>query len=243
MLTSALDLLNMLLGTNPDYTPDQTPSTHNAPGAAPGTGNGQDDSRDCRRGGKGWIDPTNVDASNGNRAVKMDGCLDPTIVKGGSATNNQVRPPGYEWARRTAGWLGLSPERAINNCHLIGNDLGGSGTDLRNLATCSRQANVKVRGAGEITDHMRSYEERVRQAVDSGQIVRYTVEPQYAGSRTVPTGFSITARGWNQNGAPGININAIVPNSIYSPKYDHWRNLGLFNDTGTTNPIPTGGIR
>ncbi|WUF66943.1 DNRLRE domain-containing protein [Streptomyces nojiriensis] len=218
-----------------------TPVAQDPLGMRPGTDT-DDDPQDCRRGGKGWIDPTDVDSANGNRAVKADGCLDSEVVKHGTGTNDTDRPPGYDWARRTAGWLGLTPERAINNCHLIGKDLGGSGSDLRNLATCSRQANVKVRGRGEITDHMRSYEERIRIAVNSGQIVRYTVEPEYYGNRTVPTAFTLKARGWNQNGAPGIRIDAIVPNSIYSPRFDHWRNLGLFNETGTSNPIPTGGM-
>ncbi|MFJ5025157.1 DNA/RNA non-specific endonuclease [Streptomyces goshikiensis] len=137
------------------------------------------------------MDPADVDAANGNRAVKSDNCLDSEVVEDGSGTNEEDRPPGYVWARNTAGWFGLGPERAINNCHLIGRNLGGSGSDLRNLATCSRQANVKVRGPGEITDHMRSYEENVREAAESDHIVCYTIEPQYSGNHTVPTAFTI----------------------------------------------------
>ncbi|MEU9377188.1 LamG-like jellyroll fold domain-containing protein [Streptomyces sp. NPDC048255] len=208
----------------------------------PGPGTEDDEPQDCRRGGKGWIDPGVVDSANGNRAIRKEGCLDQVVVEGGSGVPKEIKPPGYKWAQLTARWLGLTPKTSINACHLIGDNLGGSGTELANLATCSRQANAQVKGPGHMQDHMRSYESKVRAAVDEGQIVRYTVEAQYAGNRTVPTAFIITASGWHQDGRPGIQINgAIVPNMIYSPRFKDWRNLGLFNETGTTNPIPTGG--
>ncbi|MFD5764275.1 RHS repeat-associated core domain-containing protein, partial [Streptomyces sp. NPDC127049] len=247
MVVSGANLLAMLAGGAATVlTPDQVPDTQTAPGADPGPGGGtgtDDEPRDCREGGKGWTHIGVPDAANGNRATKAEACLDAEEVKGGTGTEKAIKPPGYKWAGLTARYLGLEPQYSINACHLIGSDLGGSGTDLGNLATCSRQANAQVLGPGHMTDHMRSIEEKVRKAVDDGQIVRYTVEPHYSGNRTVPTSFTIEASGWYEDGRPGLQIKGkagIVPNSIYSPRFNQWRNLGTWNEPGTTNPIPTG---
>ncbi|MFE7773713.1 LamG-like jellyroll fold domain-containing protein [Streptomyces sp. NPDC057445] len=245
MVVSGANLLAMLAGED-TLTPDQVPDTHGAPGADPGPGAGtdtDDEPRDCRENGRGWTRLGDPDAANGNRATKAEACLDPEEVEGGTGTEKGIKPPGYSWARSTALYLGLKPRSSINACHLIGADLGGSGTDLANLATCSRQANAEVKGPGHMTDHMRSIEKQVREAVDDGQIVRYTVEPHYSGNRTVPTSFTIEASGWYEDGRPGLRIKGkagIVPNSIYSPRFNQWRNLGTWNEPGTTNPIPTG---
>ncbi|WP_284440282.1 LamG-like jellyroll fold domain-containing protein [Streptomyces vilmorinianum] len=245
MVVSGANLLAMLAGgADTVLTPDQVPDTQTAPGADPGTGTDSDDEpRDCRVNGKGWTHIGVPDAANGKRATKAEACLDSEEVKDGSGTEKEIKPPGYKWARDTARWLGLEPRLSINACHLIGADLGGSGSDLANLATCSRQANANVKGPGHMEDHMYSIEKKVREAVDDGQIVRYTVEPHYSGNRTVPTAFTIKATGWYKDGRPGISIKGkegIVPNSIYSPRFNQWRNLGTWNKPGTTDPIPTG---
>jgi hypothetical protein len=105
----------------------------------------------------------------------VEACLTKDNVDGGTPTNTQtVAPPGYRWAQRTAGFLGARPDTAINACHLLGKQLGGSGTDLKNLATCSNQANY-------VGTSMRTYENQVRAAVDAGQEVHYTVTPIYQG--------------------------------------------------------------
>ncbi|MEU9802727.1 DNA/RNA non-specific endonuclease [Streptomyces sp. NPDC051000] len=225
--SQAAALSGLVRGQNDSqgFTPDGAPQAQNAPGADPGTGGRQDDSRDCRVGGEGWTRYGISDSANGSRATKAEACLDSKEVKDGTATKEGIKPPGYKWAGLTARWLGLEPRYSINACHLIGKDLGGSGTDLANLATCSRQANANVAGPGHMADHMYSIEEQVRDAVDAGQIVRYTVEPHYSANRTVPTGFTIGASGWYEDGRPGLSIKGkagIVANSIYSPRFQHW---------------------
>ncbi|WP_390899381.1 hypothetical protein [Streptomyces mirabilis] len=112
---------------------------------------------------------------------------------------------------------------------------------MRNLATCSRQANVTINGDGRIEDHMYSYESQVKSAIDSGQVVHYTVTPNYAGSRTVPVSFDITARGTMPDGSPGISFSQPVPNSIYSPRKG-MTNLGTVMDSRTGVAVPTGSM-
>ncbi|MDL2082285.1 DNA/RNA non-specific endonuclease, partial [Streptomyces sp. GXMU-J15] len=133
---------------------------------------------DCRRGGEGWVEYGALDTVYDNRATGVEACLDSNYLDTheGSSTVKEIKPPAYQWARKYVMYLGgLAPSSAINACHLLGSDLSGSGTDLRNLATCSRQANTAVRGDGRIADHMFSYESQVKHAIDSGQVVYYSV--------------------------------------------------------------------
>jgi hypothetical protein len=204
----------------PTPKPEPTPRP---PGPAPTT----DTKQGC---GGPWVKHGELDSANGNRATGVEACLTQDNIGGGTPTNTQtVAPPGYRWAQRAAGLLGASPDTAINACHLLGKQLGGSGTDLKNLASCSNQANY----AGT---SMRTYENQVRAAVDAGQEVHYTVTPVYAGNRTVPTSFHITAYGTNPDGTPGIQINDIIPNTLKG------QNLGTFNDPNTGQPVRTAGM-
>lgn len=83
--------------------------------------------------------------------------------------------------------------------HLIGRQLGGSGTDPRNVVTLfQRPANSPV---------MRGFENRVRAAVEAGETVRYTVQPIYRGAEAVPRGVTLTARG-----SGGFRLDATVLN-------------------------------
>ncbi|MEV4709573.1 DNA/RNA non-specific endonuclease [Actinoplanes sp. NPDC049316] len=200
----------------PERKPDPTPRP-------PGPATDTDEKKGC---GGPWVRHGETDAANGNRATGVEACLTSENIKGGTETSTTVRPPGYNWAGRTVAFLGGTPPADVNNCHLLGKQLGGSGTDLKNLATCSRQAN---------DPGMKSIENQVRAAVDAGQEVHYTVTPIYSGNRTVPTGFHMTAYGTNPDGTPGINIDTIVPNTY------NGTNLGTFNDPNTGQPVPTGG--
>ncbi|MGW5768767.1 LamG-like jellyroll fold domain-containing protein [Streptomyces longwoodensis] len=219
-----------------------------APNALLGDGNGtgvnSQNRGDCRRGGEGWVEMGDLDSSNGNRATGIEACLDSSYLaehKGSKADTSKAAPAGYLWGKAYAGYLGLNPRLSINACHLLGDALSGSGTDLRNLATCSRQANVAINGDGRIEDHMFSYEGPVKKAIDSGQVVHYTVTPRYAGSRTVPVSFEITARGTMPDGSPGISFSQPVPNSIYSPRHG-MKNIGTVTDSRTGVAVPTGSM-
>ncbi|MGW7288159.1 golvesin C-terminal-like domain-containing protein [Streptomyces sp. NPDC054847] len=190
---------------------------------------------DC---GDGWVQHGDLDASNGNRATGVTACLTDDYLQSheGSKTDpSTVTPPGYNWAQRAAGHFKLDPSKNINACHLLGKQLSGSGTDLKNLATCSRGANAAQEGSTQGANNMSTYEGQVRAAVEGGQHVLYTVTPEYSGSRTVPTGFRISAYGTNPDGSMGLQINTFIPNTLKTGQ-----NLGTFNDPRTGSPVPTG---
>jgi len=188
--------------------------------------------------GCGWVEFGDLDTAHGNRATGVTACLNSAYLAThqGSSTDAAISPPGYLWAQRTAGFLGQNPAASINKCHLLGAQLSGSGTDLRNLATCSRAANFPVAGSSQGPNNMYTYETQVRQAIEQGQDVYYQVIPQYSGDRTVPTGFTITAIGYRADGSIGLQINAYVPNDLAG------RNLGTFNDPNTGQAVPHGAM-
>jgi hypothetical protein len=209
-------------------------STPRAPRPAP--------SRQNRGGcsGGGWVKFGDTDSKNGNRATGVTACLTKSYLAShkGSATNTKVvAPPGYRWAQRTARWMGLTPKSNINACHLLGNQLSGSGTDLRNLATCARGANDWQTGSQQGDNNMKNYENQVAAAVAAGQDVYYKVTPTYSGRRTVPTGFRIDAYGTFEDGTPGLDIDGVfISNTLGG------RNLGMFNDPNTGRQVPTGSM-
>lgn len=195
----------------------------------PGPGTDKTDQRKagCTKDGKGWVEHGALDPANGNRSTGVTACLTGDNIGGGTATApDSVTPPGYRWAQRYAGHLGADPSKVINACHLLGKQLGGSGTDLKNLATCSKDANYTGTS-------MRTYENQVRSAVEAGQEVLYTVTPAYQGNRTVPSSFTITAYGTNPDGTPGITINTVIPNTLDG------KNLGIVTDKSGV-AVPTG---
>ncbi|MFJ6015172.1 tectonin domain-containing protein, partial [Streptomyces sp. NPDC092952] len=203
---------------------------------------------DCRRQGIGWSDPGPLDTAHGNRATGIRACLDKAwIAKDyGTRTNvEEVTPPGYEWAKLNAAYhlagLGPHPGYRRNACHLLGKQLGGSGTDLRNLATCSRAANDYVNGLGDADNNKRmsAYEAKVKEAATTGnQVVYYQVTPIYSGDRTVPYKFIMTARGITADGRPGLKIDEPIPNTMYSWRHDVLYNIGLAFKDG--QPVPVG---
>ncbi|MGW0576254.1 LamG-like jellyroll fold domain-containing protein [Streptomyces sp. NPDC002920] len=214
---------------------------------APGSGSDSDtenrSAQDCRRDGAGWVDLGPVDSANGNRATGVEACLDSTYLNAhpGSTTDpSKVTPPGYQWARAYAGYLGNRPPgRWVNACHLLGKALGGDGLDPRNLSTCARSANdvpVAPNDPG-IAEHMRYYEKQVQKAIGQGQAVHYQVTPAYMGSRTVPVAYEMSAHG-TLDGKPGLSLDVVVPNMMYSNKFDYWSNIGTVTHQGS--PVPTG---
>ncbi|WP_420718500.1 DNA/RNA non-specific endonuclease [Streptomyces sp. H51] len=215
----------------PEPAPKPTPR---APGPKDDTRTGGD----CSSGSGGWVEHGDLDKKNGNRATGVTACLTESYLdthKGTRTNTSVVAPPGYRWAQRTAGFLGAHPvDQNINACHLLGKQLSGSGTQLENLATCSRGANAPQDGSRQGTNNMQNYENQVRAAVDAGQAVYYQVTPTYSWRRTVPLGFRISAYGTNPDGSTGIQIDAFVSNTLAG------RNLGMFNDPKTGQQVPTG---
>ncbi len=235
------DLIDMITGDD-TYTPTETdPQTHPAPGTDPGNGNGADGrGNDCRRGGEGWVDYRDTDPDNGNRAQGVTACLTRQYVETheGTETNRYIRPPGYTWAQKYARHLKAIPKVSVNNCHLLGSQLSGSGTDLRNLATCGRDANAyPPRGGLGAMDNMVQFENQVLAQVQARHTVAYTVTPDYSGRRTVPRGFTMSATSWDAGGNYVGTTSRYVPNLMNTPS--GWKNLGTVVDSRTGLDVPT----
>jgi hypothetical protein len=121
------------------------------------------------------------------------------MIGTGTEASRSIRPPGFQ---------GGSANQARG--HLLGRQLGGSGTEPRNLVTLQqRPAN---------TPAMSTYEGRVRAAVESGQTVQYSSTPVYDGTNPVPRAITLEAQGsggyrlgisvLNPPGNPGLAIRA-----------------------------------
>jgi hypothetical protein len=94
----------------------------------------------------------------------------------GTRTSRAIRPPGFR-----------GDPAGHARGHLIARQLGGSGTDARNLVTLfQRPANSPV---------MRGFETAVRRAVERGEVVRYNAQPIYRGAEEIPRAVTLTARG------------------------------------------------
>ncbi|WP_354412486.1 DNRLRE domain-containing protein [Streptomyces sp. PvP037] len=188
----------------------------------------------------GWVEHGALDKKNGNRATYMTSCLNKATLKKGTKTDPSVfAPPGYRWAQRTAAHLGAKPVREnINACHLLANQLGGSGTDPHNLATCARGANAKQIGSRQGDKNMAYYEEKVMNAVNANLDVYYTVRPSYSGRRTVPTGFHMSAYGIDPE--TGALQTVVAPTFVSNDL--RGGNLGSFVDHNTGRQVPVGGM-
>ncbi|MFJ6484265.1 LamG-like jellyroll fold domain-containing protein [Streptomyces sp. NPDC091682] len=247
MAVSGANLLAMLAGgADTVLNPDQVLDTQDAPGADPGSGGSDDGAQDCRRGGKGWVDPSPVDSKNGNRATGVEACLDLSYVTANPGTPPETRagikPPGYDWARSYVGYLGGRP-RDVNACHLLGAQLSGSGTDLANLATCGTDANSyvgKPQSPIPPMDSMLNFEDTVRSLIDSKHVVRYKVTPVYKDGRTVPYEFRMSYTAWDSKGRYVGSDATAVSNLIYTAGRG-WKNLGTAIDSRTGGDVPLPG--
>ncbi|MBT1190226.1 hypothetical protein HET69_41225 [Streptomyces sp. CJ_13] len=130
-----------------------------------------------------------------------------------------MAPPAYTWAAGYAWKLGNSPARNWRNaCHLIAKQLGGSGTDYPNLATCSRTANSS-RMDKSTPEHrhanMAKWEQDVYDAVKAGQVVHYTVTPEYEGSHVVPFAFRMRMFGYDPQSGARSKFDKLVFNEMF----------------------------
>ena len=186
-----------------------------------------------------------VDSAHGNRATGVEAC----ITQLSPDRNSAMYGPGYRWTQNYVKLnFGVKASSTINSCHLLASQFFGDGSRPENVATCSRAANYHVRGVGRLHDNMYRFESRVAAAVRGGQDVYYKVIPRYAGDRTVPVSFEVTAEGYYRDGRPGgINVHDVVPNILYNPRGRRGGtpgaiNLGLLNDLNG-RPAPVGNIR
>ena len=97
----------------------------------------------------------------------------------GTRASQAITPPGFQGG-------GAGQARG----HLVGAQLGGSGSEPRNLVTLLQ---IPVN-----TPEMRRFENQVASTVRNGEIVQYTVEPVYDGVNAVPRGITLIATGSGQ---------------------------------------------
>ncbi|WP_234008818.1 LamG-like jellyroll fold domain-containing protein [Streptomyces sp. Mg1] len=246
-------ILDILAVAATGFALEQAPAVTNAPGADPGPGGGtdQDDPRDCRVWGSGWRKYGPLDENNGNRATGVEACLDSHFIdkannpgskpKTGTEEDPLYRPPGYDWAKRYAGYLGApDPQNWRNACHLLAKQLSGSGERLDNLSTCSRAANANPYSHVQpgFEPNMYTHETKVKEAIDAGHVVHYQVTPKYDGARTVPTGYEMKATVYWKSGGSGQLFHDTVENKIYSLKFGEWYNMGRVQFQGGPAPLP-----
>jgi hypothetical protein len=112
----------------------------------------------------------------------LDGFNRPTGVQ---ATLGLPLPQGSRASYTPVGFQGEQAGHARG--HLLGNQLGGSGSEARNIATLFQNpVNTPI---------MSGYEAQVRKAVEGGQIVEYRVTTVYTGSDPMPSAITIEATG------------------------------------------------
>ncbi|MEU8888095.1 putative T7SS-secreted protein [Streptomyces sp. NPDC048442] len=106
---------------------------------------------------------------------------------------------------------GWQKGKGYNRAHLLGAQLGGSNFDPANFVTMHSYANSPV---------MRHIEKEVRQAVEAGETIQYTVTPRYNLDSPIPLGVTIEAYGskgfqFSQHpstGTTGPSNTAYIPN-------------------------------
>ncbi|MFJ7159462.1 DNRLRE domain-containing protein [Streptomyces sp. NPDC101118] len=88
-------------------------------------------------------------------------------------------PKGY-YSRKTADQKGLD---YVQRGHLIGKQLGGSGTDLRNLVPLYNETNSPV---------MAKFENEVAARVKAGETIYYQSDAHYTGNNPIPDSISLS---------------------------------------------------
>jgi hypothetical protein len=117
-----------------------------------------------------------VDIYYGARGVEAT--LTAEMIGTGTRAASRIRPPGF---------LGEAAGHARG--HLLGRNLGGSGTEARNLVTLFQNpTNTPV---------MSGIERQIANAVKGGETVNFGAMPIYAAGRDIPLGVTIVAEGSN----------------------------------------------
>ncbi|WP_174514579.1 DNA/RNA non-specific endonuclease, partial [Streptacidiphilus jiangxiensis] len=193
----------------------------------------------CAFNGQGWVNYGQRDVGNGSRSTTMTACLNSTYLDThkGTKTQSDIRPPGYDWAVKYAGYLKQAPEFTVNNCHLLARQMGGSGTDLENLVTCGADGNSYV-GKKNPLYSMHDFENEVLGFINDGNTVLYQVTPLYRGARTVPYAFEMSYMSWDAFGRLDGADSTRVSNMMRSGK-DQWTNMGTVTDSRNGRQVPT----
>jgi hypothetical protein len=125
------------------------------------------------------------------RPTGVSAMITEDMIGTGTPANPEVIPPGW-------GGNGTLYNQARG--HLLGAQLGGSGDIAENLVTLQQNpANAPI---------MRGFETAVRNAVENGEVVYYSVTPIYDGMNLVPRGITLSATG---SGSFNLNVTILNP--------------------------------
>lgn len=233
MITELVDELSKVGPYDPFTEPDFEEEATRVGVDSGGTGNNS--RQQCGNPDGGWI--SYAPTGPGGRAQGAVACLtsayiasDPAGGMGDTTDASAWSTPGYWTARFFAQAINAGdPKNAINACHLLGSQLGGSGVDPRNLATCSRAANAWPIGVIGMKPNMLTFESRTKRAIAAGQTVVFSDVPQYDGDNVIPYAFNMAATciaKCSVGGGP-VDFSVSVSNDIYgSYPSGAWYNLG-----------------
>ena len=128
------------------------------------------------------------------RPTGIEATITEDMIGTGTVPKPSIRPPGFEGGGKE------SPGHARG--HLLGKQLGGRGDDPRNLVTIYQN--------GSNTPVMRDFENSIKNAVKSGEIVTYKSTPIYNGNNLMPIGITMEA-----TGTGGFSLSVSVLNRKY----------------------------
>lgn len=110
-----------------------------------------------------------------------------------------VKPSGWH----TVKYDFINGNYLYNRCHLIGYQLTGENANVKNLITCTRNANTGV---------MLEYENMVSKYIkETGNHVLYRVTPVYQGKNLLASGINMEGKSIEDNGE-GIKFNIYIYN-------------------------------
>ncbi|MFD1538824.1 DNA/RNA non-specific endonuclease [Nonomuraea guangzhouensis] len=156
------------------------------------SGSADDDDDDCRA----YKQYMPLDSAGRTTEARAQYCS-PADLEGGSGAKKSIHPSG--WPKDPVTGKYTNPGNTFSRGHLIGNQLGGNGKDPRNLFTIYQKMNNSA---------MKSYEYKVKNAVDRGEQVYYDVRPVYLGHSNRASAIHMYARG-----NKGLYFNITIQNS------------------------------
>lgn len=124
--------------------------------------------------------------NDAGQATGVTATIEPSMLGSGTAVNPKLEPPG---------WLSGRAPYFDARGHLLARQLGGSGSDPRNLVTLTQR--------GPNHPKMSQFENKVAGRVRSGEIVEYSATPLYGAGRA-PSAVLVTAVG--SRGTPSARI-------------------------------------
>ncbi|MFI9589775.1 DNA/RNA non-specific endonuclease [Nonomuraea sp. NPDC052265] len=158
----------------PEPVPEPVPNEEPAPGSP----NGGNETSGCTPKNEPYVDPRDERPIGGFARY----CR-PSDLEGGSPASVD---PKY-WPSTNPAPNPRKPSvRRYSRCHVVGNQLGGSGTNRNNLVPCLSTVN---------NGPMKRYENAVKKAVREAagrRVVDYRVEVKYDGGSTLPSRFRMT---------------------------------------------------